>query len=417
MRIRKSLFLILLCNSVLLFGCRQSDTEIGAQDSQRQNRVVSIYDIDNKVIGELTCIGYSALVQNNILYSKFPKSSSEHDNGVEYWLYNIDDKSDIYLGFVNDYNYEATYEATVYNDHAYLSVATGGYIERDERTQFIYDIDLINHTMQPLLEIEGGIPYNSFTIFKGKLYLAELYENGDTDLIEYDLSQTHDNLPIKHKYDESNVFVHDSIRHMTATNDNIYMFRLDWNDDGEYFLYMDTYDANLNLIDTKNVNEICVPTDCEMDENSIVNERKQWIAHLEVNDAYIYYENFSAIRFLGTVNNGIQHLLDLSITFSMANEAGQCSDSDLLYITYGGDQEDKNKRNRFYLINADSGNIYQSDFYSDDERYFFTWVCRNDNDKILLTMANSRYIETDEKLSDRIYYIDINDLNFIPLNN
>lgn len=96
MRIRKSLFLILLCNSVLLFGCRQSDTEIGTQDSQRQNRVVSIYDIDNKVIGELTCIGYSALVQNNILYSKFPKSSSEHDNGVEYWLYNIDDKSDIY---------------------------------------------------------------------------------------------------------------------------------------------------------------------------------------------------------------------------------------------------------------------------------------------------------------------------------
>lgn len=247
--------------------------------------------------------------------------------------------------------------------------------------------------------------------------MTNLTSTGDTDLIEYDLSQTHDNLPIKHKYDESNVFVHDSIRHMTATNDNIYMFRLDWNDDGEYFLYMDTYDANLNLIDTKNVNEICVPTDCEMDENSIVNERKQWIAHLEVNDAYIYYENFSAIRFLGTVNNGIQHLLDLSITFSMANEAGQCSDSDLLYITYGGDQEDKNKRNRFYLINADSGNIYQSDFYADDERYFFTWVCRNDNDKILLTMANSRYIETDEKLPDRIYYIDINDLNFIPLNN
>ena len=119
MKILKKLFLILICNVFFLNGCKKNSTEVEAPVFQRHNRVISIYDINNNEIGKLTCMGYSALINDNILYSKFSKINSEQNSSVEYWLYNINDKSNTYLGIVDDYNYEATHETTVYNDHVY----------------------------------------------------------------------------------------------------------------------------------------------------------------------------------------------------------------------------------------------------------------------------------------------------------
>lgn len=400
-----------------LSGCKNDSSsetsveiDINTSAFQDEHKLVCIYDINNKIIGEISCYQYSTLVKSNILYTKLLDGSTSSSDGVEYWLYNIDTKTDTYLGAVKDYIYEASYETTLVDDHVYMSVTTGSYTERTERTQYIYDINLAEYTMTPIIEVKGGIPYNSFTIADNKLILTELLENGDTDLIEYDLAAKHENLPIVHKYDESDVFVHDSIRHITADEEHIYMMRLDWNENNEYFLYLDSYDYDLNLKKTLNVNDICIPTESTMDANSIINERKQWISQLEVNNSYIYYENFSAIRFLGTIDEQkIDHLINTDITFSMANEAEPCHESDLFLVTY------RNNQNRFYLTDSATGEIYQSDFYADDERYFFTYASRNKDDMILLTMANVRVTDEDEKLPDRLYYININDLNFSPL--
>lgn len=405
-----------------LSGCKNDSSsetsveiDINTSAFQDEHKLVCIYDINNKIIGEISCYQYSTLVKNNILYTKLLDGSTSSSDGVEYWLYNIDTKTDTYLGTVKDYIYEASYETTLVDDHVYMSVTTGSYTERTERTQYIYDIDLAEYTMTPIIEMEGGIPYNSFTITDNKLIMTELLENGDTDLIEYDLATKHEDLPIVHKYNESDVFVHDSIRHITTDEEYIYMMRLDWNKDDDYFLYLDYYDHDLNLLKSLNVNDIFIPSDYTMDNDSIVNERKQWISQLEVHDSYIYYENFSATRFLGTIEEQkVDCLMNTDITFYMVNEVESCHESDLFFVLFG-DQNDKNKRNQFYLADSITGEIYQSEFYADDERYMFTAASRNKDDMILLTMGNVRYTDEDKKLPDRLYYININDLNFSPL--
>lgn len=399
-----------------LSGCANDsnpEAPIGIFDIPDEHITVPIYDISNKKIGEISCYSYSTLIQNNILYTKLMNGSTSSSDGVEYWLYNIDTQTDTYLGTVKDYFYEAFYETVLVDDHVYMSVTTGSYVERTERTQYIYDIDLTDYTMTPIIEVEGGIPYNSFTIVDNKLILTELIDNGDTDLIEYDLTAQYENLPIVHKYIESDVFVHDSIRHITADDEYIYMMRLDRDEADEYFLYLDYYDHDLNLLKSLNANDICIPTDHTMDNGSIVNERKQWIAQLEVHDSYIYYQNFSAIRFLGTIEEQkVDHLMETDITLYMANEVESCNESDLFFIAYG---DQNGKRNCLYLTDSATGEIYQSKFYADDERYMFTSASRNKDDMILLTMGNYRNTDKDVKLPDRLYYININNLDFSPL--
>ncbi|MDE5946156.1 MAG: hypothetical protein K2G63_02440 [Oscillospiraceae bacterium] len=309
--------------------------------------------------------------------------------------------------------YDESHEDIVVGNHMYTSISTGSYVERKDRKQTIYDVNLEEYTMTPLLEIEGGIPYHSFTVAGDKLIVAELLETGQTDLVEYDLSAEYENIPLVHNYDEQDIFTDNSIRHITADDDAIYMVRLsfDREKDDNYVLYMDTYDYDLNLLHTVDISDIC-NSDNRSEDNS-ENERKQWVANFSVNDKYILYQNFSSTIFIGSVENQkIKRLMNIDNSFGIVSEKTSCPEKDLLFKRYGNE---KSGRNTFYLVNSKTGEISKSDFYADDKRYTFGSASINSDNMILLTMSYVRIKSDDEQLSDCLYYLNLDDLLFISL--
>lgn len=423
MKNRIYVILITLICSLMLCSCKNGGND--AIDDffdpySYQNTVVTIYNADSQEIGSICCYSHSVLVNSSVLYTKLPKSPSPNTKTLEFWLYDIESGEDHKLGTITDpYDgiYRASYETTVVDGHMYMSVSTGGYVERETRKQAIYDVDLETYCMTKILEVEGAIPYNSFTIVGDTLYLAELLENGATDIIKFSLAKDREKLPVVHPYNVQETFTADSIRHIRNDGTHIFMVRLHAEENGEYSPFIDTYDTDLNLVDTKDISAVCIPWEYVevRDQSWIDNERKQWIVDFNINDKYIYYKNFSDTFFCGSVNTtGANRLLDMNDLFSIALSAEECHD-DLFLKNYGGEYKDKNRRNLFYLADPQSGEIKKASFYADDARYVFCGASRNGSGKILLSMCFWRQKDGDENLPDRLYYLDMNDLDFTPI--
>ncbi len=373
------------------------------------NVVLPIYNAENQEIGSITCYGYSLLTNGCILYSKVPENSSML-NAQEYWLYDIEAKENHMLGTV-DCRYEAYYEAIESDGHLYLSVSSGAYGDRENNKLTIYDVDLSEYSMSPILEVEKGFSYNSYTIANGKLILAELLYNEHTDLVEYDLTEKHD-APVVHAYDESDEFSGDSIRHICADGKNIYMVRLHRDETDNYALYLDTYDFDYNLLNTADIGEFCVSTHVERTDESKKNERGQFISHFFIHNDLVYYENFSTTTAIGTLKDGkIDRLFDTNSGFHYVNTASEEDSYDLFIQRFG---DDTRGRNIFYRVNHETHAVETAGFYADNRNYTFI-VALRDGDKILLNMGNVRKTEEDVQLPERLYYIDMNDLDFKPM--
>ncbi|MDE7230170.1 MAG: hypothetical protein K2N56_06780, partial [Oscillospiraceae bacterium] len=65
-------------------------------------------------------------------------------------------------------------------------------------------------------------------------------------------------------------------------------------------------------------------------------------------------------------------------------------------------------RNIFYRVDSLTHEVETAEFYADNTEYYF-WSATRDGDKILLRMS------ADGDLRDRLYYLDINDLDFEPI--
>lgn len=402
--------LLTLVACILFYpGCSNPEYEL-----VDQNTKISIYDVNNREIGSIECYQYSILAGSCILYNRLTKKYPEAFVGgvdeVEYHMYDIETKKDYKLSTIKDWGYEESHEAIIKDDHLYLGIATGEYANLDKCKQIIYDIDIFNHKMSPMLEVEGGIPYNSYTIVNDRLILAELLHNGHTNIIECNINGEED-YPIIHDYDESKEFTSDSIRHIYSDENFIYMMRLHIDENDKSFLYLDKYDLNLNLISSLDVSESCVP-DKDESEEDIQNNRRQFIGHFFVHNDIFLYRNFSINFFVGKLNNDNKPEEIFSDDFlDYVTDPYQDKNTDL--FTYSLN-EDQNKRNSLYKIDTKTQKLSVAKFYADDSRYLFFGASRNDKNMILLTMCNFRETERDPDLPDRLYYISMNDLTFEP---
>ncbi len=370
----------------------------------RKNSVVSVYNANSEVIGSFNCYDYSTLVNGSILYTKALENAPEDDR-LEYWLYDIETKENHKLGVVDDWSYEATYEQIEVNNHLYLSISSGQYGVLEDMKQTIYDVDLLNYSISPILEIEQAIPYNSFMIANNKLILAELLHNGHTDLVEYDLNEKGAS-PVVHAYDETHEFVADSIRHIYADSENIYTVRLHHGESENYFLYLDKYDFDYNLLNTVDISNFCVSPD--RTEDTKINEWKQFIAYFFVHDDLIYYQNFSTTNAIGVIKNDkIDRLFNINSLFNFTRTLSEGADNDLFIHSYG---DNTDYRNIFYLVNPQTHEVKTAEFFADNRNYAFRTASRY-GDKILLTVGYVPY-DVGERLPERLYYIDMNDLEF-----
>ena len=407
----RKIIICLLITSILLLSAGCGSAAEDGDPVPAANTTIPIFNRDHQEIGQISCFRYSILTDQGILYTKIPKGTASADpKKLEYHLYDIGSGKDHTLATIRDWYYEASHEAIEKDGHLYLSVSTGKYGERKNSTQTIYDIDLQKYEMTPLLQIEGGIPYNSYTIIGDELILAELLDSGDTDLIRVDLKNK-PKKPIFHKYDEKNVFVPDSIRHVFSDGENLYMLRLDWDDRENYSLYLDTYDPELNRTGTLDITDTCVAAVNENNQAEIQNECRQFVGEFFVKDQFFFYQNFSITNFLGRLTDQkLERFAETDDLFTYVT----CADpkAPLLFCRiFGDDSDDRTRRNLFYLVDPDTAVIKTAEFYSDNSLCTFRSATRSPQGKILLTMAYDPW-EDEEPVPERLYFLDQGDLEF-----
>lgn len=371
----------------------------GTTSTSISNETISIYDINNEMIGEIERYGILVLTDDSIIYNKIPNGSVGSAAKMDYYRYIFETKKNIKLGTVDNWLYEAKYDTTVIGDSLYMFVTTGQSMDVENRTLHLYKVDLINNAMSVVFSEKGGFPYNSMTAVGNKLLMVRVIAKGGSELEEYDTETNARKILKKFDFDNK-AQIGEAIRHITSDHQTISLLRLKIESDGKTRLYLDIYDHDMSFLRTVDVSTI--PSHYT---DSSGNELRQGVSGFAVVNDYFYYENFSITRFLGAIQDkSLRPIMDMNPEFEMSSESVKSQLSGLFYQSFG-------KNNDLYLLNYKDGTLRKTTFKIDDERYYIINISRNSNDDLLITM---RYKDPDtgEELMPRLYYVKLSELKF-----
>ena len=252
---------------------------------------------------------------------------------------------------------------------------------------------LKNNSIKVVLSEEGGFPYNSMVGVEDKLFIAKVLSNGSC-IEEYNIKTNKTQTLIKFDFNDKTT-VGETIRQISADENTIALMMLVKEDADSVKLRVDVYDHNLNYIKSVDVTDI----------SSEPNELRQGISNFQYSNGLFYYENFSSTRFLGEIsNNQILKTIETNETFAMALET-ENNKTKLFYQSFSPNN------NYLYLWNMRDKTLLKTEFYADNTKYYIINMTRSSNDDCLITMYY-RSNSSGEKLTPRLYYVNLADLKF-----
>ena len=356
------------------------------------NESLPIYNKNNETIGQIN--HYGSLIQTNdsIVYTKIPTDKVNSITEIDYYRYMLDTKQDIKLGTINNWAQQST-ESVCLDEHLYLLITTGEVSDEQNRTVKLLDIDLKNNSIKVVLSEEGGFPYNSMVGVEDKLFIAKVLSNGSC-IEEYNIKTNKTQTLIKFDFNDKTT-VGETIRQISADENTIALMMLVKEAADSVKLRVDVYDHNLNYIKSADVTDI----------SSEPNELRQGISNFQYSNGLFYYENFSSTRFLGEIsNNQILKTIETNETFAMALET-ENNKTKLFYQSFSPNN------NYLYLWNMRDKTLLKTEFYADNTKYYIINMTRSSNDDCLITMYY-RSNSSGEKLTPRLYYVNLADLKF-----
>ena len=304
----------------------------------------------------------------------------------------LDTNQDIKLGTINNWAQQST-ESVCLDEHLYLLITTGEVSDEQNRTVKLLDIDLKNNSIKVVLSEEGGFPYNSMVGVEDKLFIAKVLSNGSC-IEEYNIKTNKTQTLIKFDFNDKTT-VGETIRQISADENTIALMMLVKEAADSVKLRVDVYDHNLNYIKSADVTDI----------SSEPNELRQGISNFQYSNGLFYYENFSSTRFLGEIsNNQILKTIETNETFAMALET-ENNKTKLFYQSFSPNN------NYLYLWNMRDKTLLKTEFYADNTKYYIINMTRSSNDDCLITMYY-RSNSSGEKLTPRLYYVNLADLKF-----
>lgn len=400
---KKILALIIICLLAVNFtACEQNqiknnesklnNNDYSAKEFVFSNESLPIYNKNNETIGQIN--HYGSLIQTNdsIVYTKIPTDKVNSITEIDYYRYMLDTKQDIKLGTINNWAQQST-ESVCLDEHLYLLITTGEVSDEQNRTVKLLDIDLKNNSIKVVLSEEGGFPYNSMVGVEDKLFIAKVLSNGSC-IEEYNIKTNKTQTLIKFDFNDKTT-VGETIRQISADENTIALMMLVKEDADSVKLRVDVYDHNLNYIKSVDVTDI----------SSEPNELRQGISNFQYSNGLFYYENFSSTRFLGEIsNNQILKTIETNETFAMALET-ENNKTKLFYQSFSPNN------NYLYLWNMRDKTLLKTEFYADNTKYYIINMTRSSNDDCLITMYY-RSNSSGEKLTPRLYYVNLADLKF-----
>ena len=402
----------MVCSFFLIFlnGCNNILRNDFDDTFDIANVTNSIYDINNKVIGQIEHFGRMQLTDNSIIYTKIPNAPVKKITKIDYYRYVIETGENIKIGTVKEFVGCADYDAVIVNNHLYSFITTGDFVDIDKRVLKLYDIDLNSNKMSVLSTQKGGFPYSFMTVAGNKILMGKSVPYGNCYVEEYNIDTKETSIILNFDYNYETE-VGDGLRQITSDENTISLLRINSESKDDACLYLDIYDHEMNFLRTVDLATICSDTEGS-DE---VNQRCQAVSSFFVLNNYIYYENFSLTRFLGKIEgDSIKSIMKTNMYLKMASELVKNQDASVFFQAYGTVDDTHEGGNDLYLFDTVSGIIKKAEFYADYEGYYFVNATMDTNDNLLITMV-CEDPEPAEKLPPRLYYINLSDLEFETL--
>ena len=408
---KKIRFSLLFLCVLTLTSCSSSPITIPYSDEQNvqqnsMNEIISVCDTDDKVIDKIEHFGSIAQTEDGFIYSKLSENSKETLLEMEYYQYDFSENQSIKLGSINEWVYEASYDTIYDSNHIYMLVTTGNSYNFDKTTNYLYDIDLKQNIMSATVLENGNSPYNSMTLIGNKVLIVtpgkeKCYIN------EYDI-KSKSLSTIKEYSFNSETNTGDTIRHISSDKQYVYLLRLKMETETNVQIYVDVYDWNMELITSIDVTAAISENVLETED--INNELRQLVSHFDVNNGYVYYENFSVTRALFEIqpvntdsrDNQVitKQVVNASPQFSKA--ANPTNDNTLVSFYEAYD-------NNIFILDTHNRQIEQYEFFAKNPDYYITYMTQNSKEDVLI-FVNYKDHKTAETLSPKVYFLNISDL-------
>ena len=394
--------------SLGLYGCSQKVPENDISSEQRliPNEMISIYDANDNLLVNIEHFGSITQTDKGFIYSKLATGSSSENYVMDYFYYNFSTKEHQKLGTIEKWVYEASYDSFSYNNHVYMLITTGDDYNFDETESYLYDINLTEKSMSSHLLENAGSPYNSMSLFNDKIYIVSpgrelCYVNS------YDI-QTGSLTEIQKYTFDSETNSGETIRHISADKDFIYLLRLRMSNEVEAIVYIDIFDSKFSLIHSLDVtDDITANTLASESKN---NEARQLVSHFEVSNTFVYYENFSISRALFEIPNirleksdNVQsrQIFEASPDLYKAVSTSSNDNLSIFYEAY---------HNKIFILDAETLTIKESSFFIEEPNYCITYMTHNSQGDVLLFLD---YINANasETFPRKIYCVNISEFD------
>ncbi len=257
---------------------------------------VTVTDGSGARLGVINNGAYTA-VDGGIFYSVFTISEGLHTGTAEYRFFSLKNKTDVFLGKLEEQGYEAGFARTELDGTVYTLAVRGDPAGSAAVPLLLLAFDTVNKTMKTYTVSEYGFPYAAMTSSCGKLYIM----NHETDKEKSEKIYEFD--PAGETFREVLTFSSstDSLRSVCAADNGFYLLRLKLNNGGENELYVDLYDEKCVRISEQSVTEALVNAINEVrgitGRRDALNETGMNVSRFCLTDGrYMIYENFGLSR-------------------------------------------------------------------------------------------------------------------------
>ena len=386
----------------------KSATDKRSDTIETNNNMMEIVDKDGKHIGQIPFNSGITLTNSGIFYTTVISGAASPDtvtvgmnegakDKVIYHLYDTKTCESYTFGSITDQDYEAGYCRTELDGKLYTLITTGNALDKDPDPLLLVEFDLQAHTINQYTISENGFPYTAMAEVNGKLLILNHDQtdvlNDKLYLFDTESKQTEQVMQF-----ELNGNTFDTIRSMYSDGKNIYILRLHFEGENNVTMFLDTYGLDLKKQSEKDISSMLkesagknlVPED-------VANEMKQMVSNFMVLDEkYVYYENFSATRFLGNMEDG--KLFSETEGKGDMFLASSGSGAPFFYCIFGGGE------NENIIYEWKSGTLEKTVFKADDDRYYITAASRSPDGKTLIQVAYTNPEDRNDTLPMKIYY-------------
>lgn len=398
----------MLMSSFLLSGCSalSSNSNSSLEKDIIPSETISFYDINDNLITDIEHYGSIIQTDDGFIYSKLAASSTNEVYVMEYFHYIFSTNEQKKLGVIENWVYEATYDTFCENNHVYMLITTGNSFNFDETENYLYDINLVDNTMTAMLLENATAPYNSMTLANDKIFIVTPGRESCC-VSRYDIEDK-SLLKLKDYHFDSGSNTGETIRHISADEQYIYLLRLYMNGVSNVKMYVDVFDLNFSPISSIDITNEIATNILESEDKNV--ELRQLVSHFEVSNNFIYYENFSITRALFQIQS--VNLMDMDNVHTKQvfeanpalHKAISVSANDELSIFYEAYQ------NRIFVMDSVAQQIQETNFFIKDSNYCITYMTYDSQGNVLIFL-DYHDPSSFKTLPNRIYYVNLSDFS------